>query len=477
MNTIRDFILSITLINILDMLIISCVTYFSLSWLKGTRSLQIVATFLGLGVVYLVAGKLGLTLTSVLFQYLWAAIIIVLAIVFQPELREMLERASPIRALSGRKSDSVEPDVLDETLRAVTELARARLGAIIVFQRFNSLEQLATMGKKLDAFVSAEALIMVFQKTSPLHDGAVIVKRNRMAAASCILPLSTNEQLSRRYGTRHRGAVGVTERSDALAVVVSEERGEVSIAVAGGITVFRIKSELQNALHEGLAAVPTDDGPPGRTFIGRLVANWQVKLVSVAMAIFFWMIFVGPRSAEIGMSVPIQYTNLPQGVEITGKWMDRIDVRVRGSEAGLAGLKPESVRAVVDLAGVVPGPNFYKVSRKNLQVPAGITITSIRPNDLHLMIETASEKSMPVVPTMVGALPEKYRIVIAPQSVSVRALDNNLKQLRSLTTEPIKASDLMERKKLRSAVVIQPEGVQVQAIEPQHVTVTLEPTE
>jgi uncharacterized protein (TIGR00159 family) len=478
MNILRDFLLSITLINILDILIISFVTYFSLSWLKGTRSFQILATFFGLGVVYLVAGKVGLTLTSVLFQYLWAAIIIVLAIVFQPELREMLERASPIRALSGRKADAVEHDVVEATVRAVTELARSRLGAIIVFQRFNTLEHLTTTGRALDGLVSAESLIMIFQKTSPLHDGAVVIKRNRMAAASCILPLSTNEELSSRYGTRHRAAIGLTERSDALCVVVSEERGEVSIAVGGRISVFRTKAELESALETGLAARPGDDKAKARkSFAARTVANWQVKLVSVGLAAFLWMIFVGPRSSEIGISVPIQYMNLPQSMEITGKWMDRIDVRVRGSESGLANLKPESIRATVDLSQVVPGPNFFRVSNRNLQVPPGITVTNIRPNDLHLTIESASAQKIAVAPTVLGSLPEKTRVSVIPQSVTVRALDEDLKQVRAITTEPVKASELAEKKKVRSAVVVQPEGVRLQVIDPQHVVVTLEPVE
>jgi len=174
------------------------------------------------------------------------------------------------------------------------------------------------------------------------------------------------------------------------------------------------------------------------------------------------------------MSIPIQYTNLPATMEITGKWMDRIDVRVRGSESGLANLKPGSVRAVVDLSGVVSGLNYFRITNKNLLVPPGITISQIRPSDLHLSIEAASVRKVSVVPTLVGALPEKTKIVVAPSEVTIRVAPGDLKKVASVTTEPVNVVELTAKRKMIIPVLVKPEGLRIDSIDPMQVAVTME---
>lgn len=477
MQLVRDVFYSISISNIVDMAIIACLIYFVLAWFKGRRSLQILATLVGMSLFYLAASRLGLVLTSVLFQYLWAAIIIVLVIVFQPEIREMLDRASPIRYLSGHATESIRPDVVDETVRAVAELSRLRIGALIVFQRLDRLDNLLLKGKPLDSLVSAEALLMIFQKTSPLHDGAVLISGNRIRAASCILPLSTDETISSRYGTRHRAALGIAERSDAVCAVVSEERGEVSLVHGKEIVSHRTKSEFRAALEgEMVSGIGRQERSSGRV-LNLFTSNWRLKLLALALSVFLWFVVVGPQSSEIGISVPIQYTNLPSGMEIKGTWMDRVDVRVRGSEASLASLKPGSVRAVIDLAGTVPGLNFFRISRHELQLPPGVTMAQIRPSDLHLSIETATVQPMVVSPSIKGAMPEKLRLSVIPKEVKIRGFRQDLELVKSAVTDPIEISELIKKGKLNVPVSVQPEGIRIEGIDPPQVTVAIEGAE
>ncbi len=475
MQTLKELLYSISATNIVDISIMACLIYFVLAWFRGTRAFQILATLLGIGLFYFIASWLGLILTSVLFQYLWAAIIVVVVIVFQPEIREMLDRASPIRYLSQSQGNDFDPDIIEETVRAVSDLARLRIGALIVFQRLNKLDNLILKGKLLDSLYSAEALIMIFQKTSPLHDGAILVRKDRIKAASCILPLSRNEDLSTRYGTRHRAAFGLTERSDALCVAVSEERGEVSLIESGELTIYKKKGDFRQALERGLIAGKTS--PQGNyTNIASLFrSNWRLKIFSFATSILLWFVIVGPQSSELGMSVPIQYTNLPVGMEITGKWMDRIDVRLRGPESGLANLKPGSVRAVIDLSGVVTGLNYFRITNKNIQVPPGITMSQIRPSDLNLSIETALAKKINVVPTLLGELPENAKISVAPTEVRIRALQDDLKKVISVTTDPVNISELIAKGKLIVPVLVKPEGLKIESIDPLQVTIAIKP--
>lgn len=474
MQSIKDIFYSIHAANIVDIAIIACLLYFILAWLRATRAFQIMATVIGIGLFYFVAEGLGLVLTSLLFQYLWAAIIIVLVIVFQPEIRQMLDRASPIRfLLSGRHSNDVASDLVEEVVKAVAELARLRIGALIVFRRLDRIDNVILKGKLLDSLVSSEALVMIFQKNSPLHDGAVLIHRDRITAAGCILPLSTDEDLSSQFGTRHRAALGLTERSDALCVVVSEERGEVSLVQGKDISTYRKKVEFRDALDRALVPGKAPDQTQAGPF-SFLRSNWLIKILAAGIAVLLWVVTVGPQRAEVGMSVPIQYTNLPSGMEITGKWMDRIDVRVRGSETGVASLKPESIRAVVDLSHVVTGLNFFRITSKNLLVPPGITIAQIRPSDLQLNIEAASVKKINVVPTIVGMLPESTKLSVTPSEVRLRASTQELRKVKSATTDPVKTSDLLARGQVVVPVQVKPDGLGIDSIEPAQVTVGVE---
>ncbi len=205
MEAFRELLLSIGLVNVADILIMACLIYFILSWFWGTRAFQILATVLGIGLLYFVASWLGMVLTSILFQYLWAVIIVVLVIVFQPEVRQMLDHASPIRYLAGNNSPEVSSGLILETVAAVAELAKQRTGALIVFQKMDRLDNLLFQGKPLDTIFSSEVILMIFQKTSPLHDGAVLVYKGRIKAAGCILPLSKDEHLSLQVRDQTQG--------------------------------------------------------------------------------------------------------------------------------------------------------------------------------------------------------------------------------------------------------------------------------
>jgi hypothetical protein len=257
-------------------------------------------------------------------------------------------------------------------------------------------------------------------------------------------------------------------------VVVSEERGDVSLVQHREITTFRKKAEfrqaLETALIQGKVVLEASSGGVGSL----LWSNWRLKALSVATAILLWFVVVGPKTSEVGMSVPIQYTNLPAGMEITGPWMDRVDVRVRGSEKSLANLGPGSVRAVVDLSGVVAGLNFLRITPKNIQVPPGVKLAQIRPSDLHLNVEASTVKKLNVVPTIVGSLPQNSTLSVTPSEVRIRATNQELKKLQSVTTEPVKTSDLVARGKVAVPVAVKPDGLDIDSIEPLQVTVSLE---
>jgi diadenylate cyclase len=254
-----DLIHQFRWIDALDILIVTFAIYQIILALRGTRAFQML---LGLALLYLasrVSLRIGLLTVNWALSNLLAVWFLLIIILFQPELRRALasvgQRGSLLRAFSRYQ----EAHMIDEVVRAVTSLAAKKTGAIIVVERDSRLSDSIDSGTVVDALVSRRLLESVFYPYSPLHDGAVIISRDRIVAAACFLPLSINPELPGDLGTRHRAAVGVTEETDAIALVVSEERGTISLVAGGKLQAHLDAVGLRQRLSELL-------GPPLKTF-------------------------------------------------------------------------------------------------------------------------------------------------------------------------------------------------------------------
>ena len=237
-------------IDALDVLIVAFAVYQLLLMFKGTRALQMI---LGLALVYLssrIALEGGLLTVNWVLQNLLGVWFLLIIILFQPELRRALAsfglRSRLLRAF-GRQQ---EAHIIDELVRTAISLAGKKIGAIIVLERETKLSDYVDSGVAIDAALTKRLLESIFNPGSPLHDGAVIVQGGRLAAASCFLPLALNPDVGSELGTRHRAAMGLTEETDALAIVVSEETGSISFVRAGAITEDLDATALRRLLGE-----------------------------------------------------------------------------------------------------------------------------------------------------------------------------------------------------------------------------------
>ena len=233
-----------------DILLVTLVIYRIFTLFRGTRAMQMLV---GVGVLVaasVAARQLELHSLGWLLDTLWSFWVVVLVVLFQPELRRALTtlgHAGALHALfGGAGAETLR--VVDEIASVAGSLAERRIGALIVIERGTGLRQYAELGVALDALVSADLLTSLFLPYSPLHDGAAFIRDDRVVAAGCFLPLSRNSQLARQLGTRHRAALGVTEETDAVAVVVSEETGRLSLAVDGGIEALSGPDALRRRL-------------------------------------------------------------------------------------------------------------------------------------------------------------------------------------------------------------------------------------
>jgi diadenylate cyclase len=228
-------------LDLVDILIVAFLIYQLLQFIRGTHAVQMALGALVLVLLYWLSQLLHLETVNWLLRTFMPYLVFGIIVVFQAEIRKVLAQLGKT-PLPGMFGSPRTEEVIDEVVLAATTLAAQRTGAILVIERDMGLRSYIETGIALDAYVTYDLLISIFNPGTPLHDGAVIIQGNRVAAAACFLPLTVNPQLSRELGSRHRAAIGVTEDTDALAVVVSEETGVISLVVGG-----RIRRELEAA--------------------------------------------------------------------------------------------------------------------------------------------------------------------------------------------------------------------------------------
>jgi diadenylate cyclase len=250
-----DFLSYLRWQDFVDILVVAFVIHQLISIIRGTRSVQMVLGLVILTLVYFLASVLDLAVLKWVMQTFLSSLLLIVIIVFQHDIRRALTQVgkSPFH----RHTDVADKE-LEEIIRTLFYLAKRRIGALIVIERETSLGDFIDSGFKLDARLTKELLISIFMPVSPLHDGAVIVSKGRIQHAGCILPLTQNPYINKRYGTRHRAAIGLTEETDAVVLVISEETQEISIVRHGALTIVEDEISLANSLR---AIFIADNGP------------------------------------------------------------------------------------------------------------------------------------------------------------------------------------------------------------------------
>ena len=247
---------SVTIIDIVEIILIAFLLYSILVWIKNTRAWALFKGIIVIVVFVLIAALFQMNTILWLAGRLLNVGIIALAVIFQPELRKALDQLGRKRFLGmfswdiDRAAKRFSERTISEMVKATFEMAKVKTGALIVVEKDIMLSEYERTGIPLDSLVSSQLLINIFEKNTPLHDGAVIVRGERIVSATCYLPLSDNMELDKELGTRHRAAVGISEVSDSLTIIVSEETGAVSAAVGGEIKRGLDGDELKQMLME-----------------------------------------------------------------------------------------------------------------------------------------------------------------------------------------------------------------------------------
>ncbi|MBR1757952.1 MAG: diadenylate cyclase CdaA [Lachnospiraceae bacterium] len=254
------------LLDIVEIIIIAVVIYHLILWVRRTQAWLVVRGIIIILVFVLIAYLLQFNAILWIFNRVINILAVALVVIFQPELRKALDSLGRRNIFSrildfGANRDTSERftnRTVNEIMRAVSTMAKAKTGALIVLEQETPLDEYERTGIRLDSVISSQLLVNVFEHNTPLHDGAVIMRNNRLIAATCYLPLSDNMQLSKALGTRHRAGLGMSEVTDALVVIVSEETGGISVAKAGELKTDITEAELRTYLEQSQGK--TDEG-------------------------------------------------------------------------------------------------------------------------------------------------------------------------------------------------------------------------
>jgi uncharacterized protein (TIGR00159 family) len=368
--------------DVLDILFLTIVAYHLYRWFQGTKAFQALVGLIALGIVFTVARTWGLFLTTWVFQLFWQVLVILLIILFQSEIRQALEKVNPLQAL-GLRRKAIPGRWMQPFSTGVFGLAEQKIGALIVIERVDKAQEWLTCGQQVQGEPSPELLLSIFQKRSPLHDGAVLIKEGQTAFVTCYLPLSSDESLPTEWGTRHRAAKGLSERCDALVVVVSEERGEVSFFRQKQVMKVATPDELSQLLIGNLT-VPRPPGMRSQNQVRAiLLSNWRKKGAALLLVMVSWLLLAGQQDFETGLTLPVELKNIPEQMDITEPQNLSLRIRVRGLRKDASTLTKNNVQVELDLSAASKGKRTFIISRDQIALPNDrIQIVSIDPSQI-----------------------------------------------------------------------------------------------
>jgi diadenylate cyclase len=373
----------IGLADVVDILLVTLLLWVVIAWLRRSRARFALAGIAIVGLVYLVASRLRLELTAWILQGFFAVFVIFVVVVFQEDIRRLFEQ---IAIWGLRRRGPLLPSTgLDTVVRAAGRLAANKWGALIVVPGREPLDRFLEGGASLDAWLSEPLLLSLFDPSSPGHDGAVIVAGNRVTRFMVHLPLSADRAQLGTRGTRHAAGLGLAERSDACCIVVSEERGTISVARDGELRTLVGAEGLAGELHAFHERMSPRPGAGSRW------ERWKVRLpemgAALAAACGLWFLMIpGGSAVEVERNLPVVVENLPEGYTFEGVDPDQVRVVFSGERRILMFEDFKDSKVRVDALLVKLGRRTFELSSEQVVRPPGLQVEAIEPDRVKVSV-------------------------------------------------------------------------------------------
>lgn len=374
-------------VDVLDIVIVAGLCWVVITWVREARARVALGGIAAIAALFWAAQTLDLRLTTSLLQGFIAVAALVLVVVFQDDLRRLFEGITlwVVRNVTPRPSG----DVLDELGELCFSFARGHVGALFVFPGREPLNRLLDGGQFLDGRVSGPLLRSLLDPATPGHDGAIIIRGGKVARFGVHLPLSTEWSEIGAGATRHAAALGLAERSDALCIVVSEERGEVSVACRGRLELVQDAAQLRNRVEAFLDRTARRRREPwlqSRLALAR--QNWKEGVLAAAVASGLWLHTVPGASLDrSSKEIPIVVHNMPEGYRVSAIDPPAIDVEFEGLRRDLVLASADELRVRVDGVLVQQGRRTFAIGQEQIEHPPGLRVVGLDPVKVRLEIE------------------------------------------------------------------------------------------
>lgn len=379
--------------DILDIALVAVLIYALLVWFKQSKAAVVAKGMLVVAAVYLFSRSTGMVMMTGIFHAFFAILVVALVVIFQEELRAIFERIA-VWSLSGGQVEmptgaDKQADIL---VRTLGDLARERIGALVVVRGRDPLERHLQGGWALGGDLSEALLKSVFDFHSIGHDGAVILEGGRVTRFGCRLPLSKEAAKTAKFGTRHTAALGLAELSDALCIVVSEERGTISIAQDGKIETLRGASQLEKRLSVFYSEKqPRPRQDQVQEFLQR---NQREKGMAFTAAVLLWGLFVlGAKPYQKTYNVPVHVRNLPAGLRVTALSPEKIRLVVSGQMRDFYWLDTRRFEIRLDLSDARRGSSYIRLSENDVARPPRVRLEEIDPTGVQVELSDKTARA------------------------------------------------------------------------------------
>ncbi|WP_448873771.1 diadenylate cyclase [Desulfobulbus propionicus] len=441
---------------VLDVLLVSAGLFFLYRTLLRLGTWKIMAGILLALVVFILSNALDLKGIEWIYQNVSHVAVLGLIVIFQPELRKVLEKAVSVPPHRLKDQDTELQSLIAESL---VKLAREHCGAILVFPGREPIKDKISGGYQLNAVPSLPLILSIFDPNSPGHDGAVIIEGNKLTQFGVRLPMSQSARLSEEYGTRHHAAMGLAEQTDALTLVVSEERGKVSIFTNGTMQPGVNADDITRAIVEHQQQMGFFLGETAPKISKRTLLQVVASLV---IAVAFWStLMVSQREVvERILPVSIDYTSPTEDLALVGEKATEVKLHVTGpkSDIDILAINPPSVK--IDLSKMAKGTQTIIITSENIRLPKGVTLLDASPQQLKLTLAAMTEKNMAITPQIIGKLPGNLKIkkiTVTPDSVLVNVpVTREAKNIDEVLTTPIYLESISTDSKLFCKVIARP---------------------
>jgi diadenylate cyclase len=451
-NSIINFFSSIRWQDIIDIALMSYIIFRLYILFKGTNVFRVLIGIALLWFFQRISSYLGLIVTSWAIQGVTAVAAIILIVIFRNEIRAVLQTKNLRSFLWGFHVKSVDTPS-DAIVESILQLAANRHGALIVLPGKEDIHETVHSGIIWDGIISKEMLTSIFWPDNPVHDGAAVISGNRVIQVGTVLPLSRRTDLPSFYGTRHRAAAGLAEITDALVIIVSEERGTITAAKGSRLIPVENKNKLIEMIRgsHGVSSVA-----------GRIFKKQKMELALVAMVSFLfitsiWLSFTRGKDTLISLEVPIEYTSLQPGLDIFDTSVNNVRLEISGSNTLLKSVKTENVKVTVGLSNSLLGVNNCLISEENISLPPGVFLQNVKPSYVKVTLDKSVEKKLPVQVDWTGRLSENLTlsdVSIDPRDAKVSGRSLVLKDLSTIYTEKVSLDRIKKSGELSANLVL-----------------------